>query len=326
MRANPILILAIVLFVIFALLPAIIPMFWVSLIIEWLILGLVGLSVNLLLGYGGMMPFGHAAFYATGAYATAILLNMSNLPAFAVFLIAPIIAALLGALFATFLCKLYGFYFAIMTTAFSMLLWSLIRKWNNLTGGDIGIASISIPGFLDTINAVYYYTLFTVFISVVIIWMIINSPFGWTLRAIKENSTRMTFTGISVPRHRYMTFVISSFFCGIAGSLYAVYSRTVFPEFAYWTASGDFVTMVILGGMKSFFGPIVGALFWTFLRTIVTSYTEYWLLTIGIIIVAVVLFMPSGVVGLVTTILNRSTTIRDKINKYKAKYKLGQYE
>jgi branched-chain amino acid transport system permease protein len=299
-----------VMLLLFVLLPLILPMFWISLIIELLILGLAGMSVNLLLGYGGMMPFGHAAFYATGAYATAILLNRTSISPIMIFVLAPLIAALVGALFAFCLSKLYGFYFAIMTTAFSMLIWSLIRKWASLTGGDIGIASIAIPDFLSSINSVYYYTLTIVFLSVVVLWIIINSPFGWTLRAIKENSNRMIFTGISVPRHRYFAFVISSFFCGIAGSLYAIYSRTVFPEYAYWTASGDFVTMVILGGMNSFFGPMIGAFIWTFLRTIVTSYTIYWLLTIGIIILAVVLFMPEGIVGLFKSIFNRPSIRR----------------
>jgi branched-chain amino acid transport system permease protein len=109
--------------------------------------------------------------------------------------------------------------------------------------------------------------------------------------------------------------VISSFYCGIAGSLYAIYSRTVFPEFAYWTVSGDFVTLVILGGMNSFFGPIIGAFIWTFLRTIVTSYTIYWSLTIGIIILVVVLFMPEGVTGLFRKAFNKSVTFKKKIGK-----------
>jgi branched-chain amino acid transport system permease protein len=301
---------AIVVFI-FAVLPQIIPILWVTLIIELLILSLAGLSVNFLLGYGGMMPFGHSAFYASGAYVTAILLNRTELPPVLILIFAPLFAAFLGALFGIFLSKLYGFYFAIMTTAFCMLVWSMIRKLGDLTGGDIGIANISIPHFLESINAVYYYTIFIFLLSVVTLWIIINSPFGWTLRAIKENSSRMMFTGISVAKHRFMAIVISCFYCGSAGSLYAIYSRTVFPEYAYWTVSGDLVTLVVLGGMNSFFGPVIGAFIWTFLRTVITSYTIYWPMTIGLIIVAVVLFMPEGIVGLFRKVFEKSFRIQD---------------
>jgi branched-chain amino acid transport system permease protein len=279
------------------LLPVLLPRFWTCLLTEIFILGLAGMSVNFLLGYGGSLPFGHAAFYATGAYATAILIKKTGIPQVVVLLIAPLIAMLAGAIFGLLIARLYRFYYAMMTTAFSMVLWTLIRKWPSLTGGDTGMTGVEIMAIPGGINNTYYFTVIVVLFSLLILWFIINSPFGWALRAIRENSNRSAFTGIDVIKHRYVAFVVSSFFCGIAGTLFVVYSHSTFPDYAYWVKSGDLVMVCILGGMFSFLGPIIGAAILTILQTVVISYTTYWPLVIGTIICVVVLVMPDGVMG-----------------------------
>lgn len=292
---TPILGLLVILMV---LVPLIIPEFWVSLLTEILILGLAGMAVNLLLGYGGSLAFGHGAFYASGAYALAILIKKTTLSPYLALVIAPLIATVVGAVFGLLVARLYRFYYAIMTTAFSMMLWALIRKWQNVTGGDDGITGVSMPSILTGTNNTYFFTLIIVLLSVFVLWRIINSPFGWTLRAVRENAGRVAFTGNDVVIHRYLAFIISSFFTGIAGALYVVYSHSAFPDYAYWIKSGDMVLVCILGGMFYFFGPLVGVAILILLQTMVTSATLYWPLVMGIIICGVVLFLPDGVMGI----------------------------
>lgn len=291
-------------------LPAAIPRFWVGLVTEMLILGLAGMAVNLLLGYGGSLPFGHAAFYAAGAYTTAILLTKTRLPWPLVLVLAPLVAAALGAIFGVLVARLYRFYYAMMTTALSMLVWSLVRKGGGMTGGDNGITGVEIGPAVDSIERAYWFVLVVVLVSAAVLWLIVDSPFGWTLRAIRENSTRTAFSGVDVVAHRHVAFIVSSFFTGVAGMLYVVYSHSTFPDYAYWVKSGDFVMVCILGGMLSFFGPMVGAAIFTILHTVVTSYTLYWPLVIGIVICIAVLVAPDGVTPLLTRLRARSMSRR----------------
>lgn len=265
---------------------------------EILIMALAGMSLNFLLGYAGCLSFGHGAFFATSAFATAIMMTKTHINQYLIVLIiAPVLATLLGAVIGILVSRLYAFYYAIMTCAFTMVLWALIRRWRSLTGGDSGIVGVKFGGMLEGINHAYFFTLGVVILCTVILWVIGNSPFGWTLRAIRENPVRSSFTSIDVPRHRYLALVISSFFCGVAGALHVVYTFGAFPELAFWTKSGDIVTVCILGGINSLSGPIIGSIVLILLETFITSVTLYWPLILGIIICAVVLLMPQGIMG-----------------------------
>lgn len=285
--------------VIMIILPIFMPAFWISLLTEILIMGLAGMSVNLLLGFGGSLPFGHAAFFASGAYATAILLQKANLPFIAAMVIAPIIAAAIGAVFGLIITRLYQFYYGMMSAALCMVLWTVIRKWTVMTGGDNGITGIEIPELLNGIYPAYALTAIIVSGSLIFLRYLVNSPFGWIQQAVRENPTRVTFTGINVLKHRYISFIISSYFCGIAGMLFVIYSHSTFPEYSHWVKSGDMVMICILGGMYSFIGPMVGAGVLTILQTFITSITLYWPMVLGFIICIIVIFMPKGVLGLV---------------------------
>lgn len=284
--------------VILFVLPLVISKMWICLLTEVLILGLAGMSVNLLLGYSGSLPFGHACFYAAGAYATAILMKETEIPLGVVMIIAPVCAAAIGAIFGLIIARLYKFYYAMMTLALSMLIWNLIRKWTSLTEGDMGITGLKVPAFLSSISGTYYFTLVIVWLCIIILWLFVNSPFGWTLRAIRENPTRALFLSVNVYLHRYLAFIISSFFAGLAGFLYVVYSKSTFPDYAYWVKSGDMVMVCILGGMLWFLGPMIGAAIMVILQTRITSVTIYWPLFMGAIICVVVLLMPYGVMGI----------------------------
>jgi branched-chain amino acid transport system permease protein len=282
--------------------PFILPRFWTWIVIEIMIMSLAAMSVNFLLGYAGCLSFGHSAFYATAAYATAILMTRTELNQYQILLIGPILAALLGAVIGLLVSRLYAFYYAIMTCAFTMIVWSMIRRLPSLTGGDTGIVGIKFTGLLNGVNNIYFFTLAVVVLCGVILWVIGNSPLGWTLRAIRENPNRSNFICINVVRQRCLALIVSSFFCGVAGCLHVIYSYGAFPELAFWTKSGDFVTICILGGINSFFGPIIGSVLLILLETFTTSLTLYWPLVLGIIICAVVFFMPNGIMGFVQKI------------------------
>lgn len=287
-------------------LPSILSRFWVGIFTEILIMALAGMSLNFLLGYAGCLSFGHGAFFAAAAYATAILMTKTGLNQYLVILLlAPIMATLLGAIIGVLVSRLYAFYYAIMTCAFTMILWSIIRRLGDVTGGDNGIVGVKFRGLLEGMNHTYFFTLGVVVLCTVILWVIGNSPFGWTLRAIRENPVRSSFVSIDVVKHRYLALIISSFFCGVAGSLHVVYTFGAFPELAFWTKSGDIVTMCILGGINSFFGPIVGSVVLILLETFITSVTLYWPLILGVIICAVVLLMPNGIMSLVQTVTRK---------------------
>jgi branched-chain amino acid transport system permease protein len=279
--------------------PFVLSRFWVGIMTEILIMALAGLSLNFLLGYAGCLSFGHGAFFATSAYATAIMMTKTHMNQFLIVLIiAPLVATLLGAVIGILVSRLYAFYYAIMTCAFTMVLWALIRRWRSITGGDTGIVGVKFRGMLEGMNNVYFFTLGVVVLCALILWVIGNSPFGWTLRAIRENPVRSSFTSINVAMHRYLALIISSFFCGVAGALHVLYTFGAFPELAFWTKSGDIVTICILGGINSFLGPIVGSTVLILLETFITSVTLYWPLVLGIIICAVVLLMPQGIMGI----------------------------
>jgi branched-chain amino acid transport system permease protein len=289
-------------------LPFVLSRFWVGILTEILIMALAGISLNFLLGYAGCLSFGHGAFFATAAYATAFMMTKTGINQYLiVLLLAPIMATLLGALIGVLVSRLYAFYYAIMTCAFTMVLWSIIRRWRDVTGGDTGIVGVKFRGFLEGINHIYFFTLAVVILCAVILWVIGNSPFGWTLRAIRENPVRSSFASIDVVRHRYLALIISSFFCGVAGSLHVVYTFGAFPELAFWTKSGDIVTICILGGVNSFLGPIVGSIVLILLETFVTSLTLYWPVILGVIICAVVLLMPQGIMGLFRGIAGKAS-------------------
>lgn len=284
-------------FVILMIVPFFGSIFWTNLLTEILIMGLAAMSVNLLLGFGGSLPFGHAALFASGAYATALLIKETNLPFFAVLIIAPAMAAVVGAVLGIIITRLYEFYYAIVSAASCMVLWTLIRKVP-IFGGDTGITGVEIPEILSSIDAMYIFTAIAVFIVLICTKILLNSPFGWIQQAIRENPNRVTCTGSNVLRHRYIAFIISSFICGVAGMLFVLHTQSTFPSYAHWVKSGDFVMICILGGVNTFIGPMVGAAALIILQTYITSLTQHWLLFLGISICLLVIFMPSGIMGL----------------------------
>jgi branched-chain amino acid transport system permease protein len=265
---------------------------------EILILALFATSLNLILGYGGMTSFGHAGFYGLGLYLLAGLLKYTSLPFFIALLSASLGAALGGYVIGLMVVHLRGFYFSILTLAFGQLIWAIIWKWRDMTGGEDGIISVPIPEYVSQEINMYYFILIMVILGVGLVYWIINTPFGRALSAIRENSIRPVSIGINVERHRLIAFVISTFFSGLAGGLYCILVRAAFADQVSWGKSGEVLLSCVLGGMYVFLGPFVGSIIMIILESVVTAYfTERWPLILGILFIVVALVLPNGVLG-----------------------------
>ena len=280
------------------LLPLLIGEFWVHVAIEILILGLFAMSFNMIFGYMGQLTFGHAAYFGVGAYATGLLLVKTAVPLPICLAVSMVAAGIFALIIGYFCVRMTGIYFAILTMAFGQLLYYIIFQWYSFTGGDDGLQGIVPPEWLISASAYYYFTLFIVVAALIVMWFISESPFGYTMRSIRENADRTRFIGINVRQYMLINFVVAGMFAGLAGGLLGPFNRSIAPDLCNWHQSGVPVFMTVIGGPLGFFGPMIGSIIYTFLFAFVTGFTEYWPLTIGLVIIFVVLFMPGGVIGL----------------------------
>lgn len=269
----------------------------VSLVAEMLILAVAACGLNLIMGYAGMVSFGPAGLYAVGAYTTALLMIRANVPFGLAMIAGPVVAALAGVIVGWFCVRLTHVYFALLTLAFSQIIYTIIFQWYSFTGGDNGIVGIRVPDFLSSISHYYYFTLAMAVICIGLMWMICNSSFGRTLQAIRENPERTEFIGIHVRRYQLAAFVLSSFFLGAAGSLFCGFNHNVFPVYAHWSKGADILVVCLLGGMYNFLGPVLGSFVYILLEKIIIGFTEYWPLILGPIVVLAVLFLRGGIAG-----------------------------
>jgi len=279
-------------------LPLVVGEFWVHVAVEILILGLFAVSFNMIFGYMGQLSFGHAAYYGVGAYATGMLMVKASVPLPLCLLASMMAAGICALIFGYFCVRLTGIYFAILTLAFGQLMYYIIFQWYSFTGGDDGLQGIIPPDLLFGATAYYYFTLCIVAAALIAMWYISRSPFGYTMRAIRDNADRTRFIGINVRKYMLINFVVAAMFAGLAGGLLGPFNRSIAPDLCNWHQSGVPVFMTVIGGPLGFFGPMIGSVIYTFLMAFVTGFTEYWPLVIGLVIIFVVLFMPGGVLGL----------------------------
>jgi branched-chain amino acid transport system permease protein len=289
--------------------------FWLPLIGGYVELGtrvviyaLAAMALNFLLGYTGVLSFGHAAYFGLGAYGTALTIKYL-VPSTPVGMLAGImLGTVAGALIGPMIVRLRGVYFAMCTIAFGQVFYFIAFQWFSLTGGDDGVSAWHrIPldfGFatLDILNnnkALYYFALAVFAACAAAMAFLLRSPFGRTLLAIRENERRARFLGIPVDQHIWMSWVVSCFFVSIAGTLYALLNDFVDPRALRWDQSGTFVIMTVLGGMRSFWGPLIGAAIYLVLQDYISSHTENWMSFIGAFFVLIVLFFPRGVLGII---------------------------
>ena len=297
--------------VVLFLLPLVLPSFLVVVMTEIAIVALFATAFNLLMGFGGMVSFGHAAYFALGAYAAALLVTQVGWPMLLGLAVAPFVAAAGALLFGFFIVRLTHTYFAMLSLAFAQIVFTVVFKWKTLTGGDDGILNVWPPAWLKSPLAYCYFTFLVAGLAMLAMRAIVDSPFGYALRAIRENPRRARFIGVNVRRHQLFAFVLSGFFSGLAGGLFAFFNGSVFPDFAFLNKSFEPLVVALLGGIQSFFGPLAGAVGFKILETFIArQWPVYWPLFLGSAVVAVVILLPQGFVGLLQRRAWRTRTAR----------------
>lgn len=302
------------------LVPAVASTYQTQLLTYGLTLAIAALGFNLLLGYTGLLSFGHSAYFGAGAYAVALMMRYLGVSSMELFMLGGIaFSAVIAALFGIVCVRHTRIFFAILTLALSQVLWTLAYKFFWITGGTDGLrvpfskvtllgGLVSFPGadaFEKFITAYYYYVLAAFCVCVVLMWLIVHSPFGKTLQAIRDNETRARFLGVRIWRYRWLAFLVSGIFTGLAGSLWVPLNGLTTPDVLYWPQSGKFVFFAVLGGFRNFTGPMVGAVIFNYLEVYAVAVTEYWQLTLGVILIALVTFLPAGIVGAAARLVDR---------------------
>jgi branched-chain amino acid transport system permease protein len=271
----------------------------VKLLQEILIWGIFAMSLDLLMGYAGMVSFGHSAFFGIGGYVAALALARS--PGLVSALLLPAIAAGLAALVIGFFSiRVSGVYFIMLTLAFSQMFYAYAFQvsWLGAEDGIVGIPRPAVPGIdLGGIRSFHGYLLALFVVAAVALWRVVQSPFGHVLRGIHENEARMEAVGYAVDRYKLLAFVIAGVFAGLAGSLYAQFNGSITPDAFFWTTSGEALLMVIIGGTGTLGGAVLGAAAFILLQSLVSTYTERWMLILGVTFILFVLFAPGGIVG-----------------------------
>jgi branched-chain amino acid transport system permease protein len=294
--------------------PLVLPAFWRSFLTEILIWGLLAMSSDLLIGYTGMVSFGHSAFFGLGIYGAAAALLSTNPPnLWMAFLFGLVGAAAVAAFVAYFSTRLRDIYFAITTLIFSQIFYVIIFTWTELTGGENGLTfrrpALAIPGLFSvafTSETLHWFVLGVVTLSYLVLRRITQSPFGMVLQSIRENEGRTRAIGYPVERYKIVAVMLSGLFAGLAGVLYAIQNRFAAPDFVFFLVSGEVVIFNVMGGIGTLVGPIVGAAFFLLLREGFSRFfTEYYLIPVGVIFIAMVIFLPQGLLGFMRRSLNR---------------------
>ncbi|MBU1209389.1 MAG: branched-chain amino acid ABC transporter permease [Proteobacteria bacterium] len=293
----------IVAFFLLMMLPPILPSYWLTILTQMLIFGILAMSLDVLMGYTGLPSFGHAGFFGTSAYVVAILSTRYQVGflgcVFGGFLLSTAIAFLFGLLVA----HSGGVYFLMITLALGMVIWGLAFRWVTMTGGDNGIAGIpkpelGIPIPLEDPMVFYYFVLSVFLVVLILLYLFTRSPFGLSLRGIRDSESRMRILGYNTWLHKYLSYVVAGAFGAISGILWAYYNGFVSPMDLDLTASFEAFLMVILGGPGTLIGPALGAGMIVFLKNFISAYTHRWLLILGAIYILAILYVPGGIMEL----------------------------
>jgi len=300
---------AIFAFVALAAVPKLASPYYVTLVLPAIAYAIALLGFNLLFGYTGLLSFGHALFVAIGAYGAAVLSSKLGLKSFEMILLISGLAAVAAAIPVGLLSVRYvRIFFGILTLAFGMLFHSFLFKFYNLTGGDTGIRVLR-PTLLGMdfkeldktaflIGPFYYYCLALLVVLGLAMWRIVHSPFGLHLAAARENPRKAEYLGVRVRLFRLIAFLISAFYCAVGGVILGINTGQADPELAYWTHSGELVFMTVLGGFANFFGPLIGAFSFIFLKSELMGVTQYWRFFLGVTLVLIVVLFPRGLAGI----------------------------
>jgi branched-chain amino acid transport system permease protein len=301
-----------------------------------LIYALFASSLNLLLGVTGLVSFGHVAYFGLGAYICALLMKSLHWPFFLAFPAAGLGAGAFALVFGFFCVRLTKIYFAMLTLAFSQIVWAICFKWNDVTGGDQGLQDVpfpdlawmsALPGFghFRIGEQFYFLVLVLVMLCIAALRRLERSPFGRVLTTIRENPERAAFVGVNVRAYELAAFTAAGIFGGFSGALFGIFNRGVYADFVFWSKSADVMIMTILGGMNHFWGPMVGAAVLTILNQQITSYTEYWPLVLGTILVVLLFAFPGGIVGALDDALTMPPQYGEFLFSFRGRVSRRQY-
>jgi branched-chain amino acid transport system permease protein len=294
--------------------PLVLPEFWQRFATEILIWGLLGMSSDLLIGYTGMVSFGHSAFFGLGMYGAAAALLLVKPPTLWLAMLAGLGAAAVVAMFvAYFSTRLRDIYFAISTLVFSQIFYVIIFTWTDVTGGENGLTfrqpAFGVPGLFSipfSRDGLHWFVLGVVVLSYLVLRRITQSPFGMVLQSIKENEPRTRAIGYHVERYKIVSVMLSGLFAGLAGVLYAIQNKFAAPDFVLFLISGETVIFNVMGGMGTLVGPIAGAAFFLLMKEVFSRiFYEYYLIPVGLIFTLMVIFVPQGLLGAWRRALNR---------------------
>jgi branched-chain amino acid transport system permease protein len=294
--------------------PLVLPEFWRRFLTEILIWGLLAMSSDVLIGYTGLVSFGHSAFFGLGMYGAAAALILVERPNLWLAILSGLVAAAaVGAFVAYFATRLRDIYFAITTLIFSQIFYVVIFTWTDVTGGENGLTfdrpPLAVPGLFSarfSSTSLHWFVLAVVAGSYLILRRVTQAPFGMVLQSIRENEARTRAIGYPVERYKIVAVMISALFAGLAGVLYAVQNEFAAPDFVFFLVSGEVVIFNVIGGVGTLVGPIVGAAFFLLLQEGLSRFlTQYYLIPVGLIFIAMVIFMPQGLLGFLRRPLNR---------------------
>ena len=299
--ANRPLVIYVALWIAFALVP-LSGVYFTGVVAEVLIFAIFAMSLDLLVGYTGMMSFGHAAFFGVSAYTVVALGVHLGVPGWWGLLAGVAISAVVAGVIGFFCIRVSGIPFLMLTLAFSQLLFSLSIKWRSITGGTDGLSGFQRPtlfGMSLDDRSTQYYVIAAGFLLVLgFLWCLVRSPLGSIFIGIRDNEQRMRAIGYPVQRFKLIAFTIAGALAGVGGALYAFFNAFVSSDILHWSLSGDGIIMVVLGGGGTIIGPVVGAAIFLLLKNVVSSHTDYWALCIGVIFIFSVMFLREGIWGL----------------------------
>ncbi len=274
-----------------------------ALLTEMVIFAIFAIGFNLLLGYTGILSFGHAAYFGLAGYTMALVLVHTSWPLWLAMVLGVVAAGVAAVIIGLLIIRKAGIYFAMLTIAFGQMFFFVAMQWKTVTGGEDGLSNIPRPPFLGfdlgTPIRFYYFAAVICVLAAAVASRVVNSDFGQVLRAIRENEARCAAVGYDVQRYKLGAFVISALFAATAGTLYILMLRYAFPQTMDWIRSGNVVIMSLVGGLGTAAGPIVGATLVTFLNNFISFHTKYWQLAMGVIFMVFVLFFPRGIWGYV---------------------------
>jgi branched-chain amino acid transport system permease protein len=303
--------LAVAALITLAIVPWVLARHQLSLLTDLMIAGLFAMSLDLIMGYTGMVSFGHAAYFGLGAYASALILLHFAQPIPVALLAGALLAGAVAVPVGWFSTRATGIYFAMLTLAFAQFLYTVAYKWRDLTGGSDGIAGVPKTRLfwggpsLASPNAFYFLVAVCLVLSLVLCRALVRSPFGRALQAIRENERRFTSLGRDPRPFKLVVFVIAAVFAGLAGALFAPFRGFASPEVMFWVFSGQGLMMVVMGGIGTLVGPILGAMVFILIQEVLSSYTEHWMIFTGLVFVLIVIFLPGGLVGTARRVVTR---------------------